>query len=189
MIILRGTARVLAVATGLLLAYGTIFALEGMTTRIPIAAARELATVSLCTMPWMLLFCSGMEDLATFLRKDYVLWLGAIAVLLFLYYFDWHTTMSSLTKAAMPPLAVSAGLTPHFVRRLRFLFDLASIAAGMVGGYVLYMTLNTFLSSTSHFQTKFIAALFVTFILAGITSGLISMFDVYQKLTHRSSHA
>ena len=189
MIILRGTARVLAAATGLLLAYGITFALEGMTTRIPIAAARELATVSLWTMPWMLLFCSGVEDLATFIRKDYVLWLGAIAALLFLYYFGWHTTMSSLTKAAMPLLAVGVGLTPHFVRRMRFLFDLASIAAGIVGGYVLYMTLNTFLRSASHFATKFIAALFVTFILAGIMSGLISLFDVCQRLTRRSSHA
>ena len=186
MIILRGTARVLAAAAGLLLAYGMIFALEGMTTRIPVVAVGELATVTLWTTPWMLFFCSGMEDLATFIRKDYVLWLGAVVALVFLYYFDWHTTMSSLTKAAMPPLAVGAGLTPHFVRRLRFMFDLASIAAGITGCYVLYMTMNSFLVPTSHFATKLIGALFVTFILGGVVSGLLSLLDVYHRLTHRS---
>ena len=186
MVILRGTARVIAAAAGLLLAYGIIFALEGMTTRIPVTAVGELATVTLWTTPWMLFFCSGIEDLATFTRKDYVLWLGAIAVLVFLYYFDWHTTMSSLTKAAMPPLAVGVGLMPHFVRRLRFLSDLASIAAGMLGAYVLYITMNSVLVPTSHFATKFIGALYVTFILAGIVSGLLSILDVYHRLSHRS---
>src|ERR1700756_649339 len=41
--ILRGTVRVIA-AAGLLLLYATVYALEGMTTRIPITPARELAT-------------------------------------------------------------------------------------------------------------------------------------------------
>src|SRR2546430_11814712 len=82
--ILRGTARVLASMTGLLLVYGSIFTLEGMTTRIPMAAARELATVSLWTAPWMLLFCSGVEDLSIVSGKEIIFWLGVFVVLLFL---------------------------------------------------------------------------------------------------------
>jgi hypothetical protein len=150
-IILRGTARVLAAVTGLLLVYGTVYALEGMTTRIPMDAARELVMASLWTAPWMLLFCSGMEDLATVTRKNLVFWSGVFAVLMFLYYFDRHTSLSFLTKAGMPPLAVGAGLTPHFVRRLRFLFALSSVAAGGAGAYVLYLVGNTTLSPTTHF--------------------------------------
>jgi hypothetical protein len=168
--------------TGLLLVYGSIFALEGMTTRIPTAAARELATVSLWTAPWMLLFCSGVEDISIISRKEFVLWLGVFAALLFLYYFDRYTSMSFLTKAAMPPLAVSVGLLPHFVKGIRFLFSLASVAAGVVGGYVLYLVADSIRLPSAHFATKFIAVLIVTFGCAGITSGLLALFDVYRKL-------
>ena len=171
-IILRGTARILAAATGLLLAYGAVYALEGITTRIPIAAARELATVSMWTVPWMLLFCSGLGDLAVATGKRLVLWLGSAAALLFFYYFDWHTSLAWLTKAAMPPLVVGAGLVPFYVKRIGFLFGLSSLAAGVAGGYVLYLAANTFLSSNTHFQTQFIAALIITFGIAGITCGL-----------------
>lgn len=94
---------------GLLLVYGVTFALEGMTTRVPIDAARELATVSLWTAPWMLLFCSGVEDLSIISRKEIVLWLGVLAALLFLYYLDRFTSMSFLTKAAMPPVSGRRG--------------------------------------------------------------------------------
>jgi hypothetical protein len=183
--ILRGTARVLASITGLLLVYGTVFALEGMTTRITVAAARELATVSLWTAPWMLLFCSGVEDLSIISRKEVVLWLGVFAALLFLYYFDRYTSMSFLTKAAMPPLAVGAGLLPHFVKRIRFLFSLSSVAAGVFGGYVLYLVANTIMTPSTHFASKFIGALIVTFGCAGITSALLALFDGYHNLSRR----
>lgn len=174
--------------TGLLLVYGSIFALEGMTTRIPMAATRELATVSLWTAPWMLLFCSGVEDLSIIGRKEIVFWLGVFAALLFLYYFDRYTSMSFLTKAAMPPLAVLVGLVPHFVKRIRFLFSLASVAAGVVGGYVLYLVAHSILLPSAHFATKLIGVLIVTFGCAGIMSGFLTIFDVYHKLS-RSSYA
>jgi len=185
-IILRGTARVLASMTGLMLVYGSIFALEGMTTRIPLAATRELATVSLWTAPWMLLFFSGIEDLSIASRKEFVLWLGIFAALSFLYYFDRYSSMSFLTKAAMPPLGVGVGLLPHFVRRTRFLFSLASVAAGVLAGYVLYLVADSILLPSTHFATKFIGVLIVTFVCAGITSGFLALFDIYRKLRRHS---
>jgi hypothetical protein len=184
-IILRGTARVLAAVTGLLLVYGAVYALEGMTTRIPINAARELVGASLWTAPWMLLFCSGMEDLATVTRKNLVLWPGVFAILLFLYYLDRHTSLSFLTKAAMPPLAVGAGLVPHFVRRSKFLFALSSLAAGGAGAYVLYLVGNTALSPTTHFANRLIAVVIVTFGLAAAITGLLAVFDLSRKLSRR----
>ena len=123
------------------------------------AAVRELATVFLWTAPWMLLFCSGVEDLSIISRKEVVLWVGVFAALLFLYYFDRYTSLSFLTKAAMPPLAVGAGLLPHFIKRIRFLFALASVAAGVVGAYVLYLVTDSVLSPSTHFTTKLIGVL------------------------------
>jgi hypothetical protein len=181
----RGTVRVIAALTGLLLVYATVYALEGMTTRIPIAAARELAIMSLWIAPWMMLFCSGVEDFAIVTRKNLVLWFGSFAALLFLYYFDWHTSASLLTKAAMPPLAVAAGLVPHFVRRIRFLFFLSSVAAGIAGAVVLYYVANVFLSPTARFASKFIGLLIVTFAVASITTGFFAFLDVCSKLTRR----
>jgi hypothetical protein len=138
----------------------------------------------------MLLFCSGVEDLSIIRsiirRKEIVFWLGVFAALLFLYYFDRYTTMSFLTKAAMPPLAVLVGLVPHFIKRIRFLFSLASVAAGVVGGYVLYLVADSILLPSAHFATKLIGALIVTFGCAGITSGFLTLFDVYHKLSRRS---
>jgi hypothetical protein len=184
-IVLRGTIRVIAAATGLLLVYGMVFALEGMTTRIPIAGSRELVVTSLWTAPWMLLCCSGMEDLAIATRKNSVLWLGSVAALLCLYYFDWHTSMSLLTKAAMPPLAVGVGMVPHFSKQMRFLFALSSVAAGVVGTFVLYQVANTVLSPTTHFATKSIGLLMVTFVVASIITGLLTVFDLCRKLSRR----
>jgi hypothetical protein len=183
--ILRGTARIIAAATGLLLVYATVYALEGMTTRIPIIAARELVVVSLWTAPWMLLFFSGVEDFAIFSGREPLLWLGAAVALLFLYYFDWHTSLSFLTKTAMPPLAVAVGLVPHFVRQVKFLFVLSSVAAGAAGAFVLYHVANVMLSPTTHFATTFIELGFVTFGVASIIVGVLAIFDVYRKLTHR----
>src|SRR5262245_46573346 len=137
-----------------------------MTTRLPITAARELVLTTFWTAPWMLLFCSGLEDLATVARKSFVLWFGALAALLFLYYFERYTSSSFLTKVAIPPLAVGVGLLPHFFRYIRFLFVLTSVAAGVAGAFVLYNVSNTVLTPTAHFATKFIALEMVTFIVA-----------------------
>ena len=183
--ILRGTARILAAVTGLLHVYGITFSLEGMTTRVPISAVRELATGSLWTALWLLLFCSGLQDFVIVTRKQWVLWLGVVAATLFLYYFDRYTSLSLLTKAAMPPIAVGLGLMPHFVRRMGFVFALSSLGAGVVGAVVLYYFAAAMLSPTTHFATRTIGVLVVTFCLTGITSGILAVFDIYRRLTHR----
>jgi hypothetical protein len=184
-IIIRGTARIIAATAGLLLVYGYIFALEGMTTRLPISSARELAGTSLWTAPWMLLFCSGLEDLTIAARKDVVLWTGIVAALVFLYYFDRYTSLSLMTKVAAPPIAVGAGVLPHFVRQIRFLFVLSSVAAGLGGAFVLYYATPTLLSRNMHFATKFIGLLIVTFCLASILAAVVAVSDVYRNVTAR----
>ena len=183
--ILRGTSRILAAASGLLLMYGITFALEGMTTRIQTKPAWELATGVLWTAPWLLLFCSGLQDVVIVTGKGWVLWFGGIAALLFLYYFDHFTSLSLLTKAAMPPIAVGVGVIPHFIRKVGFLFVLSSLVAGGAGVFVLYGVAVTLFSATEYFATKVIGALLMTFCLSAITSGALTIFDFYRQVTRR----
>jgi len=81
--LLRGVCSVTAAMTGLLLVYGFVFAMEGMTTRVPMTALHELVTVTLWMLPWMMLYCSGLEDLVTVTRRATVFWLGIAPVLAF----------------------------------------------------------------------------------------------------------
>jgi hypothetical protein len=183
--ILRGTARILAAATGLLLVYGITFALEGMTSRVPTTATLELATGALWTAPFLLLFCSGLQDVVIVTGKPSVLWFGVIAALLFLYYFDHYTSLSLVTKGAMPPIAVGVGLIPHFIRKMGFLFVLSSLAAGIAGFFVLYHVAPLLFSPTAHVATKVIGVSLATFCLSAITSGVLTVFDVYRQVARR----
>jgi hypothetical protein len=182
--ILRGTASILASMTGLLLVYGIIFALEGMTTRVPTSAAWELTTASLWTALWLLLFFSGLQDLVKMTHKQWVLWIGVVAALVFLYYFDRYTSLSLLTKAAMPPIATGLGLVPHFVKRMGFVFTLSSLAVGVMSATALYHFATTMLSPTAHFATRTIGALIVIFCVTGITSGLLVSVGLYRQTRH-----
>jgi hypothetical protein len=179
--ILRGTARILASMTGLLLVYGITFALEGLTTRVPTSAVWELATGSLWTALWLLLFFSGLQDLVNVTHKQWVLWLGVVAALVFLYYFDRYTSLSLLTKAAMPPIATGLGLVPHFIKRMGFVFSLSSLAVGVVSATALYYFATTMLLPTEHFATRTIGALIVIFCVTGITSGVLVGVSLYRQ--------
>ena len=170
----------------MLLAYGVIFALEGMTTRVPTSAVRELATGALSTAPWLLLFCSGLQDFVILTRKPWVLWLGIFAVTFFLYYFDRNISLSMLTKIAMPPIAVGLGLIPYFAKKMGFVFALSSLAAGVAGIAVVHSFAAPTLLTTTHFATRTIGVLVVTFCLAGITSGGFAAFDIYRRLNRPS---
>jgi hypothetical protein len=176
---------VIAATAGLLLVYGLIFALEGMTTRLPITTVKELGLTSLWTTPWMLLFFSGVEDLSIAARKGVVLGAGILAALLFLFYFDRYTSLSVVTKVASPliaVIAVIAGALPHFVRQIRFLFVLYSITAAIAGALVLYYVTPTLLSPSTHFATKTIGLLIVTFCLSSILAAGLVVYDLYSKV-------
>ena len=181
--LLRGVFSVTATTTGLLLVYGIVYALEGMTTRIPITSPRELATTTLWMLPWMLLYCSGLEDFATVTRQASIFWLGLAPALAFLYFYERHTGSSVLTKVAMPLLATVGGLLPHVVRRIKFVFTLISLAAGIAGLVVLYFTVDTLVSSTSSFATKGIGLVFVAFGTASVATGVLSVASLSRRHT------
>jgi hypothetical protein len=141
--------------------------------------------VALWTTPWLLLFCSGLQDVVIATGKRWVLWFGGIVAILFLYYFDHYTSLSLVTKAAMPPIAVGIAMIPYFIKKMGFLFVLSSLAAGVAGAFVLYSVAATLVSPTAHFATKVIGALLMTFCLSGITTGMLAIFDLCYQVTRR----
>src|ERR1700746_1276457 len=94
--------------TGLVLVYGVVYAMEGMTTRIQMSTIRELATSTLWMLPWALLFCSGFHDFSIAAKHSWVFWSGAALLMSFVYYYERNTTSSGVTKVLMP-LLISIG--------------------------------------------------------------------------------
>jgi len=174
---LRGISRVTAALTGLLLVYGVVYAMEGMTTRIPTSPARELGIATLVLLPWTLLFASGVEDLATVPRKAWIFWCGITLTLALLYYLEHNTSSSVLTKAAMPLVATAGGLMPHIVRRINFVFTVFSFAAG-IGGLVLFYFIvsdRVYGPSPRSFATRGVGITIVTFGVACVATGVLSV--------------
>ena len=171
---LRGTSKVTAGLTGLLLVYGIVYAMEGMTTRVPMSRLHELLIATLWMLPWTLLFCSGFEDFGKVTRQAWVLWVGMTLVLALLYYFERNTTSAVLTKAVMPLLATVAGLLPHAISRIRFIFTVCCLAAGVAGAVVLSLAFSAYFSGHS-FATKGIASATLAFGIASLATGLLSV--------------
>lgn len=172
---LRGIARFTAAVTGLLLAYGFVYAMEGMTTRMPMSRWHELAITTLWMLPWTLLFCSSLEDFGAVTQKAWVFWIGATLAMALLYYFERNTTSTILTKASMPVLAVLGGLLPHAVRHIRFAFTVCGLAAGVAGVFALYFSLITFLSPTSSFASTAAGVVIVAFGVSASATGVLAL--------------
>ena len=177
---LRGISRVTAATTGLLLVYGFVYAMEGMTTRIPMSPLRELGITTVCILPWTMLFCSGLDDFGTVTRQNWVFWAGVTLALAFLYFFERNTGSSIVAKIAMPLLATTGGLMPHVIRRIRFLFTVFSLAAGVAGLVVFYVALTSYLSGSS-FATKAIALVVFPFATASLITGVLSVASLKRR--------
>lgn len=171
---LRGISSVAAAVTGLLLVYGIIYAMEGMTTRLPMSPLHELGITTLWMLPWTMLFCFGLEDFETVTRQAGVFWAGVVVALVLLYYFERNTSSSIVTKTAMPLLATAGGLMPHVIRRINFVFIVLSLAAGIAGLVVFYVAGSSYLSGSS-FQTKSIGLMVLAFGTASLIAGVLSV--------------
>ncbi len=171
---LRGLSSVTAAVTGLLLVYGLIYALEGMSTTIPINRLHELGAATLWMVPWTMLFCLGLEDLSAVTGQGWVFWLGVMLALIFLCYFERNTSESVVTKIGMPLAATAAGLLPHVIQRINFVFIVFSLLAGVASFVVLYRAATLYLSGSS-FSTEGIGFLVLTFGTSSLLSGVLSV--------------
>jgi hypothetical protein len=172
--ILRAITSVVAAATGLLLAYGLIYAMEGMTTRVPVSQLHELGISTLWMVPWTILLCFGLEDFGAVTRRPWVFWAGAMLALILLYYFEHNTSSRTVTKIGMPLLATAVGLLPHVIRRIHFVFIIFSIAFGVAALVLFYFAASSYLSG-SFFSTKGIGFLVLTFGTSSFIAGVLSM--------------
>lgn len=172
--ILRAITSVVAAATGLLLVYGFIYAMEGMTTRVPVSQLHELGISTLWMVPWTILFCSGLEDFGAVTRRPWVLWAGAMLALILLYHFERNTSSRDVTKIGMPLLATAVGLLPHVIRRIHFVFTIFSIAFGVAALVLFYFTVGSYLSG-SFYSTNWIGVLVLTFGTSSLIAGALSV--------------
>jgi len=172
--ILRAITSVVAAATGLLLVYGLIYAMEGMTTRVPVSQLYELGISTLWMVPWTILFSFGLEDFGAVTRRPWVFWSGAMLALILLYYFERNTSSRTVTKIAMPLLATAVGLLPHVIRRIHFVFIIFSIAFGVAALVLFYFAASSYLSG-SFFSTKGIGFLVLTFGTSSFIAGVLSV--------------
>lgn len=170
---LRGMLKLTAAITALLLIYGISNAMDGMATRLPEAPLHELAHSTLWLLPWMLLFCSGLEDLGKTTWKAWAFWVGLAVGMALLYYLEHVTTDTALTKIAMPPAVIIGGLLPHFIRRIRFIYLFCSLAVGIMGLTVLYFEGIALLSGGS-FASRTIGVLVATFVASSIAITALS---------------
>ena len=169
----RGICSVTAATTGLLLAYGITFAMEGMTNRIRTSSVHEFATTTLWMVPWTLLFCAGLEDFVIATRRAWLFWVGLAPAIAFLFYFERYTTASLLTESLMPMFSIFLGLLPHAFRQISIVFSLLPLLAGIAGLVALYYTLPSFL--TFSFATRAIGVVIVVFEIASLCTCLLSV--------------
>jgi hypothetical protein len=172
--VLRAIASVVAAATGLILYYGVVYAMEGMTTRVPTSPLHELGISTLWMLPLTILFCFGLEDFGAVTRRPWVFWAGAMLALVLLYYFERNTSSGTLTKNGMPVLATTVGLLPHVIRRVHFVFIIFSIAFGLAALVLFYFAASSYLSGSS-FSTKGIGFLVLTFGASSLIAGVLSV--------------
>jgi hypothetical protein len=171
--LLRGILKVTAAATGLLLIYSITYAMEGMTTRLPAIPLHELARSTLWVLPWMLLFCSGAEDIGKATRTSWAVWAGFAAGMGLLFYLEHFTADTLLTKVVFPLAVALGGLLPHFVRSIRFVYIVCSLAVGIAGLVVFYFEGSALLSGSS-FATRTIGCLVVTFGISSVAAAALS---------------
>ena len=136
---------------------------------------RVMENAALNAIKAYLVFCSGFDDFATLAKRQWVFWIGSFLLLFFVYYYDRNTTISGLTKAVMPLLACIGAVLPHVFRRVSLVYTVCSVLAGICGIVVLYFVFQTFLSPKTSFANGAIALVIVTFALASLGAGILSV--------------
>jgi peptidoglycan/LPS O-acetylase OafA/YrhL len=171
--LVRGTSQLITAATGLLLVFWAVYAMEGMASRLPTTTARELIVTAAVMLPWTLLFSSGFHDLSKASSREWVFWIGNALVLGFIYYYNSKTTEAGLTKTAMPVIACACAAVPHISRRMRFIYSVLCVLFAACGVVVFYYAMQTVLTPGRSFATPAIAAFVLVFALAAITAGAL----------------
>lgn len=184
----RGISQLVAAASGLVLVFGATYAMDGMASRLPTGATREMVTITTFMLPWTLLFCSGLHDLSRTARREWIFWSGCLFLVAFLFFFNQYTAEARLTKLAMPWLACGLATLPHVLRRLSFAYSAVCSFIALCAIVVLYLDVRAFMSGSS-FATSTIAALMVAFGLAGTIGGIFLIIPLWHRRQITKVHA
>jgi peptidoglycan/LPS O-acetylase OafA/YrhL len=183
--LVRGVSQLIAAATGLLLVFSLVYAMERMASRLPTTTARELIVATAFMLPWTLLFSSGFHDLSKATSREWVFWIGNALVLGFIYYYNRNTTEAELTKTAMPVVACACAVVPHVFRRTGFIYSVLCVLFAVCGVVVLYYATQTVLTPGRSFATPAIAAFLVAFGLSAISAGALTITSYIRRSSAR----
>jgi hypothetical protein len=157
----------------ILFVYGVTFAMEGMTTRIPTSAMREVVLTTLWFVPIALVFSSGADDIASAAKGNWFFWLIVSAGLALVYYYEFYTTDRRVTHIVTPMAAFLISALPHCFPRIKAIYSVFSFAAGICGLFVVYWIGRTLMSAPS-FATTGTAVCFIAFALASLSAAALS---------------
>jgi hypothetical protein len=172
-LLIRGLCRLTAGLLAILFVYGVTFAMEGMTTRIPTSAIREVVLTTLWFVPIALVFSSGADDIASAAKSNWFFWLIVSAGLALVYYYEFYTTDRRVTHIVTPIAAFLISAIPHCFPRIKVAYSIFSFAAGICGLFVMCWIGRTFMSG-SRFATTATAFCFIAFALASLSAAVLS---------------
>lgn len=173
-IIGRGVLQIIAASSGLLLVYGVVYAMEGMTDRLPTTSLRELMGATVLMVPWTLLFCSGIHDLSLITRRRWLFWIGSILLLAAVYCLNRYTSLRGFNQVAMPLLAGIFAVQPHLFRRIALLYTIVSVVFGICGALVLVYAVWIYCRG-GYFTNRLIAWSVFSFAISSFVACLLSI--------------
>jgi hypothetical protein len=171
-LLIRGLCRLTAALLAILFVYGVTFAMEGMTTRIPTSALREIVLTTLWLAPIAVVFSSA-DDIATTAKSNWVFWIIASAGLALAYYLEFYTTDRRVTHIAAPIVAFLISAIPHCFPRIKAAYSVFSFFAAICGLFVVYWIGRTLMSG-SRFATAGTAVCFIAFALTSVSAAALS---------------
>jgi hypothetical protein len=173
-LLIRGLCRLTTGLLAILFVYGVTFAMEGMTTRIPRSAVREVVLTTLWFAPIALVFTSGADDIASAAKTNWLFWLIVSVGLALVFYFEFYTTDRPVTHVVAPMASFLISVIPHWFTRTKAAYLVCSLAAGACGLFVVYWIGRTFVSGST-FVTTGTAVCFIAFALTSIFSAALAL--------------
>jgi hypothetical protein len=165
---IRGAARIVAAVTSCVLLYGAVYALEAMTTRVPVSQAHSLASFLLYSFPFALLALAGVRDLVS---SRFSFALAAILLTALFAFLNWFTSDFLTTRILGPIATIALASTLLNFRPLRWLAGAMSLISAVGGiGLAVYI-----LRMTGRWATRAIELQVWAFILSSVLAGVLSL--------------
>lgn len=190
LILIRGIARIIAAAAALLMSFGIVYTMEGITERIPVSLPKEILTEGIILGLFLGLLLAGGQDLAKATRHKAVFWIVALAGLTGVYYLNHATTDRMTTKVIAPLLALGLAVIPYFGQRLNWLYGVCSVSAGAFALYLSWILIQEKLAGSGvFFQGGILGLIWLGFILTSIIALVLTLLQWIARILRRGNAA